>query len=80
MDPSFLAHDAMSFVHEFNEANPSRNRRALVSQEVWGLALRNLNGETLFSACKKEDISVDPLLAEALGVRWALQVATDQGL
>ncbi|XP_045822165.1 uncharacterized protein LOC123915058 [Trifolium pratense] len=107
MDPTFLALDALSFVQEFNEANPSRNRRALVSQSisepsrstcssmnsmfvdagccnsghtVWGLVLRNLNGETVFSACKREDITAEPLLAEALGVRWALQVATDQGV
>ncbi|PNX85341.1 hypothetical protein L195_g041409, partial [Trifolium pratense] len=103
MDPTRLALDAMNFVHEFNEANPSRNRRVLVSQAisdpprstslnsmfvdagccnsghtVWGLVLRNMNGETTFSACKREDITAEPLLAEALGVRWALQVATDQ--
>ncbi|GAU44262.1 hypothetical protein TSUD_400080 [Trifolium subterraneum] len=103
MDPTCLALDALSFVHEFNEANPSRNRRSLVSQAisepsrstsinsmfvdaeccnsghtVWGLVLRNSIGETIFSACKREDITVEPLLAEALGVRWTLQVATNQ--
>ncbi|CAJ2654058.1 unnamed protein product [Trifolium pratense] len=105
MDATWLALDAMNFVHEFNEVNPSRNRRVQVSQAisdpsrstsmnsifvdagccnsghtVWGLVLRNLNGETVFSACKREDITAEPLLAEALGVRWVLQVATDQGI
>jgi ribonuclease HI len=105
MDPTRLALEALNFVHEFNEANPSRNRRVMGSQTisqpsrctslfslfvdagccnsghtVWGLVLRNLNGETVLSACKREDITAEPLLAEALGVRWALQVAIEQGI
>jgi hypothetical protein len=33
-----------------------------------------------FSACKKENFTVDPLLAEALAIRWCLQLAKDQNL
>jgi hypothetical protein len=42
--------------------------------------LRNSDGETVLSACKREDFSVDPLMAEAMGVQWALQLALDQGI
>lgn len=37
-------------------------------------------GEVVLSKCKKEDIDVGPLLAEALGVRWAVQVVIEQGI
>jgi ribonuclease HI len=95
----------MSFVHDFNEANPPKIRRATMAQvpiqqntvntvfslfvdvgcsssgpTVWGLVLRNSDGETVLSACKREDFSVDPLMAEAMGVQWALQLALDQGI
>jgi len=40
--------------------------------------MHNQRGETCVSKCKREDIDVEPLLAEALGVRWALQVAKEQ--
>lgn len=30
-----------------------------------------------FAACRRENISTDPILAEALGVRWSLQLAKD---
>lgn len=46
----------------------------------WGLTMHNQAGETVPSMCKKENIDVAPLLAEALGVRWALQVVRDQGI
>jgi hypothetical protein len=92
LDPTRLALDAMSFVHDFNEANPPKIRRATMAQvpiqqntvntvfslfvdvgcsssgpTVWGLVLRNSDGETVLSACKREDFSVDPLMAEAMG-------------
>ncbi|XP_045830934.1 uncharacterized protein LOC123922244 [Trifolium pratense] len=82
MDPTWLALDAMNFVHEFNEANPSRNRRVQVSQEI-SEPSRSTSMNSIFvdaGACKREDITAEPLLAEALGVRWVLQVATDQGI
>ncbi|GAU21787.1 hypothetical protein TSUD_329120, partial [Trifolium subterraneum] len=76
LDPGRLALDVTSFVHDFNEANPP----SMSGPTVWGLVLRNSDGETIFSACKREEISVDPLMAEALGVRWALQLVVDQGI
>lgn len=47
---------------------------------VWGLTIRNQMGEVVLSKCNKEDIDVGPLLAEALGVRWAVQVVIEQGI
>ncbi|CAJ2645003.1 uncharacterized protein LOC123895600 [Trifolium pratense] len=46
----------------------------------WGLVFHNQVGETIFSACKREFISVEPIVAEALGIRWALQTAIAQGM
>jgi hypothetical protein len=46
----------------------------------WGLVLKNADGITTFSASKRENIVVEPALAEALGVRWALQTAIAQHL
>ncbi|MCI45148.1 isoflavone-7-O-methyltransferase, partial [Trifolium medium] len=46
----------------------------------WGLVFKDHNSVTTFSACKRDDISVDPIMAEALGIRWAIQLARDQGL
>ncbi|XP_024626573.1 uncharacterized protein [Medicago truncatula] len=47
---------------------------------VWGLIIRNQRGEVVLSKCKKEEIGVDPIVAEALGVRWALQALTEHGI
>jgi ribonuclease HI len=47
---------------------------------AWGLSIHNQIGESIFSACKRESLSVEPVMAEALGIRWALQAAIDQGL
>ncbi|GAU33864.1 hypothetical protein TSUD_66510 [Trifolium subterraneum] len=47
---------------------------------VWGLVLKNHDRITTFSACKCDDIAVDPIMAEALGVRWAIQFVREQGL
>lgn len=33
---------------------------------------------TTFSACKKEQMTADPKTAEALGIRWCMQLAKDQ--
>jgi hypothetical protein len=43
------------------------------------LVIHNQAGETIFSACKREFISVEPIVAEALGIRWALEIAIAQG-
>jgi hypothetical protein len=32
------------------------------------------------ATCKKESVVIDPCMAEALGVRWCLQLAHNQGL
>jgi len=47
---------------------------------VWGLTVCNQIGEVILSKCNREDIDVGPLLAEALGVCWAVQVAMEEGL
>jgi hypothetical protein len=39
---------------------------------VWGLLIKNHDRITTFSASKCDDIAVDPVMAEALGVRWAI--------
>jgi exonuclease III/ribonuclease HI len=46
----------------------------------WGAAIHDQDGRTILSCCCRENISVEPLLAEALGVRWAIQVALEQGI
>lgn len=33
-----------------------------------------------FSACKKEEVSTEPVLAEALATRWCLHLAKEKGL
>lgn len=45
----------------------------------WGLADYGLDNALVLIACKKEDIQVELALAEALGVRWYLQLAKNQG-
>jgi len=42
--------------------------------------VKNQVGETVLRLCKRDNIYVDPLMAEALGVRWAIQVASAQGI
>jgi ribonuclease HI len=45
----------------------------------WGLTVCNQEGEIALSMCKRENFVLDPLTAEGLGVRWAIQVAIEQG-
>jgi ribonuclease HI len=45
----------------------------------WGLIVRNPEGETVLSMCKRDNYVMDPLTTEALGVRWELQVAIKKG-
>jgi len=49
-------------------------------QTGWGMVLKNQEGMVIHSACRLKDIHVDPMLAEAMAVRWALQYATAQGI
>ena len=49
-------------------------------QTGWGMVLKNQEGVIIYTTCRLEDIQVDPMLAEAMGVRWALQYATTQGI
>lgn len=41
----------------------------------WGLIMKDLSGQITLSKSKLEAVEVDPCLAEAMGVRWALQEA-----
>lgn len=41
---------------------------------------KNYAGTITFSACRKETVSMDPTLAEALAIRWCLQFAKEQNL
>jgi hypothetical protein len=92
-----LVDEAMSFVREFNVANPSSKGHVslplsavkpsvsgtsffvyvdagcnLNGPTVWGLVIKNHDKITTFSARKCDDIAVDPVMAEALGVCWAI--------
>jgi ribonuclease HI len=50
------------------------------AQTGWGLVLKDNTGTVIFSACRREQIEVSPILAEALGLRWAIQTAISQGI
>ncbi|PNX62624.1 ribonuclease H, partial [Trifolium pratense] len=41
----------------------------------WGLVAIDQSNSVVLSACRKEGTVTDPVLAEALGVRWGLQMA-----
>lgn len=44
----------------------------------WGMLTKDSGGRVLFATTKREDVRVNPLLAEALGLRWCLSWAKDQ--
>lgn len=46
----------------------------------WGFCAIDPAGTVIYSASRKEFITVEPLIPEALGVRWGLQMATSLGL
>jgi ribonuclease HI len=50
------------------------------AQTGWGLVLKDNIGTVIFSACRREQVEVSPILAEALGLRWAIQIAISQGI
>jgi hypothetical protein len=105
LDPTRLVEEAMSFVQDFNAANPTRRGQITISPTInlpaaprpmfsifvdagccalgpttWGLVIKNHDCISVFHACKRDDIAVEPAMAEALGIRWAIQLARDQGL
>jgi hypothetical protein len=45
-----------------------------------GCVFKNNSGDISMVVCKKESIDIDPCMSEALGVKWCLQLARDQGL
>jgi hypothetical protein len=47
---------------------------------TWGCVFKNQAGDISMATCKKENIVTDPCMAEALGVRWCLQLARNQGM
>lgn len=46
----------------------------------WGCVTKDREGRVILAASRKEVTTIDPLLAEALGVRWGLQLAMEQQL
>ncbi|PNX85647.1 hypothetical protein L195_g041717, partial [Trifolium pratense] len=46
-------------------------------QVCWGMVIRNENAEVIFTATKRTDMRADPVLAEALALRWGINVVTD---
>lgn len=49
-------------------------------QVSWGLIVRSHTAEVLFAATKMTEIIAEPVVAEALGLRWGLQFAVDKKL
>jgi hypothetical protein len=43
----------------------------------WGLVAYDQPNSIYISACRKENIEIDLLLAEVLGIRWGLQTAKE---
>ena len=46
----------------------------------WGLIQKNQSRIVVHSECKLETVEVDPCMAEALGVRWDLQIGARPGI
>lgn len=47
---------------------------------TFGCVFKDGPDSVYFSACKKEEVSTEPVLAEALAIRWCLQLAKEKGL
>lgn len=43
----------------------------------WGLVVTDIQAAVSFSACKRDSASVSPVMAEGLGLRWALGMVED---
>ncbi|GAU32098.1 hypothetical protein TSUD_292220 [Trifolium subterraneum] len=50
------------------------------AQIGWGIVFKDHNGAVLWSACKRDNIVVTPIIADALGLRWAIQTSISQGI
>lgn len=46
----------------------------------WGLCVKDLADIILFSACKKEQIQIELVMAESLGLRWGMQTTLQQNI
>jgi ribonuclease HI len=46
----------------------------------WGLVCYDSSSSVFFSACLADSIEVEPVLAEAMGIRWSLQLALEHKL
>ncbi|XP_058760957.1 uncharacterized protein LOC131634317 [Vicia villosa] len=44
---------------------------------AFGCLIKNQDGNVLLAACKREEVSVCPLIGETLAIRWSLQVAKE---
>lgn len=47
---------------------------------TYGCVFKAVPDDILFSACKKEELSTDPAMAETLAIRWCLGLAKERGL
>ena len=47
---------------------------------TFGCIFKDGRDSVYFSACNKEEVSIEPVLAEALAIRWCLQLAKEKGL
>jgi ribonuclease HI len=47
---------------------------------TFGCVFKDGPANVYFSACKKEELTTDPVVAEALAIRWCLQLAKEKGL
>lgn len=36
----------------------------------WGFVINNSNGGYAVASCRREELSIEPLVAEAIGIRW----------
>jgi len=47
---------------------------------TFGCVFKDGPASVYFFACKKEELTADPVVAEALAIRWCLQLAKEKGL
>jgi hypothetical protein len=46
-----------------------------VGKSCWDMLIRDHRGQPLFATTKSEEICISPTLAEAIGLRWCLNLA-----
>ncbi|KEH40735.1 hypothetical protein MTR_1g033950 [Medicago truncatula] len=77
--PPEIANAARDFVVDFNEAVPKKTKSCFSDgYTAYVCVFKDYTSLTTFSACKKEQMTADPKTAEALGIRWCMQLAKDQ--